>query len=125
MRPGPARRIRCARPRAGGDALARIDGAARTGSRVAMRFGSQKINLRPRDADTVAWFTGAAPVPGSADLCFVTRTPADAVKAHWAAEGIAIEAGPVQREGALGAMTSVYCRDPDGNLIEVATYPAG
>jgi catechol 2,3-dioxygenase-like lactoylglutathione lyase family enzyme len=104
--------------------MTRIDFASRTGSRVAMRFGNQKINLRPRDADTVAWFTGAAPVSGSADLCFVTRANADAVKAHWVAEGIAIEAGPVQREGALGAMTSVYCRDPDGNLIEVATYPA-
>ena len=26
--------------------------------------------------------------------------------------------------GALGPMTSHYCRDPDGNLIEVATYSA-
>jgi catechol 2,3-dioxygenase-like lactoylglutathione lyase family enzyme len=62
-------------------------------------------------------------VPGSADLCFVTTAnPAD-VKAHWLAEGVEIEAGPVERDGARGKMTSVYCRDPDGNLIEVATYP--
>jgi catechol 2,3-dioxygenase-like lactoylglutathione lyase family enzyme len=31
----------------------------------------------------------------------------------------------VERDGARGKMTSVYCRDPDGNLIEVATYPGG
>jgi catechol 2,3-dioxygenase-like lactoylglutathione lyase family enzyme len=32
-------------------------------------------------------------------------------------------AGPVEQAGALGPMTSVYLRDPDGNLVEVATYP--
>ena len=35
---------------------------------------------------------------------------------------VAIVAGPVAREGALGMMESVYCRDPDGNLIEIASY---
>ncbi|MBV9655554.1 MAG: VOC family protein, partial [Acetobacteraceae bacterium] len=30
--------------------------------------------------------------------------------------------GPVERLGALGPMHSVYCRDPEGNLIEIATY---
>jgi catechol 2,3-dioxygenase-like lactoylglutathione lyase family enzyme len=38
--------------------------------------------------------------------------------------GIAIEAGPVKKEGALGDMSSVYCRDPDGNLIEISSYLA-
>lgn len=103
--------------------MRRVDFESRTGLRVAVQFGQQKINLRPADADTVEWFTGVAPVPGSGDLCFVTTLSPDAVKAHWVAEGVAIEAGPVPRSGARGAMTSVYCRDPDGNLIEVATYP--
>jgi catechol 2,3-dioxygenase-like lactoylglutathione lyase family enzyme len=103
--------------------MQRIDFESGTGLRVALQFGNQKINLRPADADTVAWFTGVAPLPGSADLCFVTKLSPDAVKADWVAQGVAIEAGPVERSGARGAMTSVYCRDPDGNLIEVATYP--
>lgn len=103
--------------------MQRIDFESRTGVRVAVHFGAHKINLRPKDADTVAWFTGVAPVPGSADLCFVTQASPDAVKAHWLAQGVAIEAGPSPRTGARGPMTSVYCRDPDGNLIEVATYP--
>ena len=34
----------------------------------------------------------------------------------------AVVAGPVRRTGALGPMTSVYFRDPDGNLVEVARY---
>ncbi|HEY2022199.1 VOC family protein [Paraburkholderia sp.] len=104
--------------------MRRTEFASRSGTRVAMTYGNQKINLRPATADTVAWFTSREPVPGSADLCFVTTAnPAD-VEAHWLAEGIAIEAGPVERDGARGKMTSVYCRDPDGNLIEVATYPS-
>ena len=103
--------------------MQRIDFESRSGTRVAMHYGNQKINLRPANADPVAWFTGLEPVPGSADLCFVTTTSAEAVKTHWLAQGVEIEVGPVERDGARGKMTSVYCRDPDGNLIEVATYP--
>jgi catechol 2,3-dioxygenase-like lactoylglutathione lyase family enzyme len=103
--------------------MQRVDFDSRTGTRVAVQFGTQKINLRPKDADTVAWYNGVAPVPGSADLCFVTKANPDSVKAQWQAQGVAIEDGPVARAGARGPMTSVYCRDPDGNLIEVATYP--
>ncbi|RAS34519.1 VOC family protein [Paraburkholderia bryophila] len=104
--------------------MQRTEFESRTGTRVAMTYGNQKINLRPASADTVAWFTGREPVPGSADLCFVTTTASPAeVKAHWLAQGVAIEAGPVERDGARGKMISVYCRDPDGNLIEVASYP--
>ena len=32
--------------------------------------------------------------------------------------------GPTPKTGALGPMTSVYCNDPDGNLIEIASYPS-
>jgi catechol 2,3-dioxygenase-like lactoylglutathione lyase family enzyme len=103
--------------------MQRVDFDSRSGTRVAVHYGAQKINLRPKDADLVEWFTGAAPVPGSADLCFVTKASSDTVKAYWQEQGVAIEAGPVARAGARGQMTSVYCRDPDGNLIEVATYP--
>jgi catechol 2,3-dioxygenase-like lactoylglutathione lyase family enzyme len=90
--------------------------------RVALLFGGQKINLRPVSADPSVWITGASDVPGSADLCFVTAIPPENVIAHLAACDVAIIAGPVSRAGALGPMRSVYCRDPDGNLIEIATY---
>ncbi|HEY6178820.1 MAG TPA: VOC family protein [Kofleriaceae bacterium] len=103
--------------------MRREDLASRSGMRVAMHFGRQKINLRPVDADIGAWFTGARPVAGSDDLCFITRHIPEEVVAHLGSLGVAIEAGPVERAGALGPMTSVYCRDLDGNLIEIATYP--
>ncbi|MHA7600544.1 VOC family protein [Alicycliphilus sp. T452] len=102
--------------------MEREEFASRTGPRVAMKFGRQKINLRPVGEDAVAWFTGANPTPGSDDLCFVTGQAAHEVLAHFAAVGVVPEVGPVERTGALGPMASVYCRDPDGNLIEVASY---
>ncbi|MDW3684584.1 VOC family protein [Cupriavidus sp. CV2] len=104
--------------------MQREDFESRTGKRVSVRFGQQKINLRPIGTDTVAWFTGVHPTAGSDDLCFITRNTLESVIAHWIAHHVPIEAGPAARTGALGPMTSVYCRDPDGNLIEVAAYPA-
>lgn len=102
--------------------MEREDFDSRTGPRVAMRFGRQKLNLRPIQADTVAWFTGAHPAAGSDDLCFITTQPVQEVLEHFATLGVAVEEGPVPRTGALGPMQSVYCRDPDGNLVEVAVY---
>ena len=88
--------------------------------RTALRFGDQKINLHIAGAE----FEPRAeyPTPGSADLCFVTVVPIEAVIHHWAAAGAEIIEGPVERTGALGPMLSVYCRDPDHNLIEVSNY---
>ena len=92
--------------------------------RTALKFGGQKINLRPHDSDPKAWFTGVNSQPGGADLCFITAVGPDQVVEHLHRCGITIEAGPVSKEGALGIMQSVYCRDPDGNLIEISSYLA-
>ncbi|MGI4814380.1 MAG: VOC family protein [Janthinobacterium lividum] len=96
----------------------------RSGPRVAMRFGRQKLNLRPVEIDQKTWFTADHPVAGSDDLCFITEVDPASVSAHLQALGIAVEVGPIERAGATGPMTSVYCRDPDGNLIEVSQYHA-
>ena len=53
----------------------------------------------------------------------MTTTPMPEVISHLRAAGVAIIAGPVPRTGARGTMESVYVRDPDGNLVEVARYP--
>ena len=90
--------------------------------RIALRFGAQKINLHQagREFEPKA----ARPTPGSGDLCFVTTQPLDAAMAHVRAQGVTILEGPVARTGATGPITSFYFRDPDANLVEVATYAA-
>ena len=90
--------------------------------RTALRFGGQKINLRPHDFPTESWIAAADCSPGTQDLCFVVTLTAMDVVAHLHDCGVTIELGPVAREGALGPMKSVYCRDPDGNLIEISSY---
>ncbi|MDE2007672.1 MAG: VOC family protein [Rhodospirillales bacterium] len=90
--------------------------------RTALKFGGQKINLRPVSADPRRWITGASDAPGAADLCFITAVGTEDTIAHLHGFGVAIVDGPAPRTGALGPMRSVYCRDPDGNLIEIASY---
>ena len=89
--------------------------------RTALHFGRHKINVH--QVGGPGRLVARVPTPGSADVCFVTTTPLDAVVAHLRACGVAIEEGPVQRAGAIGQMDSVYLRDPDGNLVEVSNYP--
>jgi catechol 2,3-dioxygenase-like lactoylglutathione lyase family enzyme len=55
------------------------------------------------------------------DVCEGSLKP---IIERWKSLGIPITAGPSPRTGALGRMTSIYCEDPDGNLVEVATYSA-
>ena len=90
--------------------------------RTSIKFGAQKINLRPIAASATDWFTGARPQPGSDDLCFLTDATPDEVARHLTDLGIAIEEGPVTKRGARGPIRSVYCRDLDGNLVEIASY---
>jgi catechol 2,3-dioxygenase-like lactoylglutathione lyase family enzyme len=90
--------------------------------RTSLVFGDQKINVRPRDADKTEWFTADHETAGSDDLCFLTSQTPQEVVAHLKAHGVAIEEGPVAKQGARGVLRSVYCRDPDGSLIEISSY---
>jgi catechol 2,3-dioxygenase-like lactoylglutathione lyase family enzyme len=93
--------------------------------RTSLLFGNQKINVRPRDADKVAWFTADHETAGSDDLCFLTTAMPEEIVAHLKTCGVAIEQGPVAKQGARGTLRSVYCRDPDGSLIEISSYEDG
>jgi catechol 2,3-dioxygenase-like lactoylglutathione lyase family enzyme len=64
----------------------------------------------------------ARPAPGTADLCFIVAGSLADVMEFFEREQVAIEHGPVEQSGAVGVMDSIYIRDPDGNLIEVASY---
>ena len=86
--------------------------------RIALRFGSQKINLHQVGAEFQPH--AVRPVAGSGDLCFLVDGSLDDVAAALADAGVAIELGPVGRAGAVGPIESLYVRDPDGNLIELS-----
>lgn len=86
--------------------------------RIALRFGEQKMNLHPCGAEITP--NAAAATPGSADLCFLVADPVEEVLGNLATHGIEVELGPVSRSGATSTLTSVYLRDPDGNLVELA-----
>ena len=86
--------------------------------RRALAFGSQKINLHPANGPFRPH--AVQPVAGSADICFLSRTPVADWIVHFAECGVAVTEGPVLRTGAAGPILSVYVRDPDGNLIELA-----
>jgi catechol 2,3-dioxygenase-like lactoylglutathione lyase family enzyme len=88
--------------------------------RHALCFGNQKINLQDRATATPT--KAKTPTIGSADFCVIAAIPLDHVLAHLRAEHVPVVAGPVARRGALGPLRSVYFRDPDGNLVEVAEY---
>lgn len=90
------------------------------GDRVSLHFGRQKINLHPYPSPVE--IVAKDPRPGAADFCFIAATPIEAVIAQLKDCGVEIEMGPVERTGAQGTILSVYCRDPDGNLIEVSNY---
>lgn len=92
------------------------------GGRRALAFGDQKINLHQHHAEFEP--KALRPAPGSTDLCLLTDTPSDEILRDLMACGVRVVEGPVERSGATGPLTSIYVRDPDGNLVEIAR-PSG
>lgn len=88
--------------------------------RRAMAFGNQKFNLHQAGNEFEP--KALRPTPGSADLCLITSLALDIVIDRLNLAAVPIEAGPVARTGAQGPISSVYIRDPDNNLIEIASY---
>ena len=96
-----------------------------TANACSVYIGNQMINFhRPAlwQRDT---FTLRAPAakPPCGDLCFVWEGSASALKAMLDKAGAKVIEGPVARQGGRkkGA-SSVYVRDPDGNLLEFMIY---
>lgn len=88
--------------------------------RKTLKFGQQKLNLHQVGYE----FEPKAkhPIPGAIDLCFITNAPLQEVRVHLNNCGVVIESEIVSRTGAMGAIVSLYIRDPDENLIEIANY---
>ena len=92
---------------------------------VAVRAGANMINFHRPELWPRPRFTLRAPaaVPPCGDLCFVWDGDAGSLRALLEQAGATIEEGPVARVGARRAeATSVYVRDPDGNLLEFMVY---
>ena len=87
-------------------------------SRKALKYGQQKINLHLKGFEYEP--RAHLPVPGALDLCFIASMPLQQVIEHLARENWPIIVGPVLRTGATQQIRSVYVRDPDLNLIEIA-----
>ncbi|TFH85182.1 VOC family protein [Billgrantia azerbaijanica] len=78
---------------------------------IALRLHWTATDIEPR---------AATPTAGSLDLCLRSLLPLDEVARHLEALDVAIELGPVERQGATGTLESLYLRDPDGNLLEIS-----
>jgi catechol 2,3-dioxygenase-like lactoylglutathione lyase family enzyme len=83
----------------------------------------QKINVHGPDWPARPGYLGARrPSTGGADFCLEWEGSVEQVLDLLARNHIAIEAGPGPRTCARGLSTSVYIRDPDGNLVEFTVY---
>jgi catechol 2,3-dioxygenase-like lactoylglutathione lyase family enzyme len=89
--------------------------------RYALLFGQQKFNLHEASGEPIVP-RAARPTPGSADFCLIADRPLDEVIELLRQRDIPVELGPVSRTGATGPIRSVYLRDPDDNLVEIAEY---
>ena len=94
----------------------------------AFAFGDSKINVHPPEVWTNPAVTlrGPGAVPGCGDFCFVWDGGLDALSGMLDSAGAEVIEGPVSRVGgrSLGRErgTSLYTRDPDGNLLEFIAY---
>ncbi|KAE9365171.1 Glyoxalase/Bleomycin resistance protein/Dihydroxybiphenyl dioxygenase [Stipitochalara longipes BDJ] len=96
--------------------------------RHSLIFGQQKINLHQLGKEFEPKALNVR--SGSADLCFLTSDDVKSVRQKLIENGVQMvdlgdeksDGGVVERTGARGKLRSVYCRDPDGNLVEISNY---
>ena len=89
-----------------------------TETRIALKFGNQKINVHEWGKE----FSPRAHVaaPGTLDLCFIAAAPLEEVMLRLEAARVEILEGPVAKTGAVSNLRSIYVRDPDLNLVEIS-----
>ena len=103
-----------------GDALGATVVTFGSEDRTALEFGDQKINLHEAGGEFDPH--ARAPTPGSGDFCLISELDVERIETRLDERGVEVVHGPVEKHGARGPMRSVYVRDPDGNLVELASY---
>ena len=91
-----------------------------TKPRACLKFGNQKINLH--QIDNLIHPGANNPTTGSADICFTSNKNVKEWILIFEKENIDIVKGPVDQLGAIKQLNSIYVRDPDLNLVEIANY---
>jgi catechol 2,3-dioxygenase-like lactoylglutathione lyase family enzyme len=94
---------------------------------VQVHLGSQMINFHRPELLLVGFKLRApAATPPCGDLCLVWEGTPEGLRELLDGAGAEVIEGPVEREGGRRTTgTSVYVRDPDGNLLEFLSYPDG
>jgi catechol 2,3-dioxygenase-like lactoylglutathione lyase family enzyme len=82
-----------------------------------LHFADQKISLQESSSlPEIARGT----VPGSGNFCLIVQEPVEQLAEILRSHGVEILLGPVEKIGAIGAIRSIYFRDPDENLVELS-----
>jgi|HubBroStandDraft_4_1064222.scaffolds.fasta_scaffold590183_2 catechol 2,3-dioxygenase-like lactoylglutathione lyase family enzyme len=92
---------------------------------VQVYVGDQMINFHRPAVWQQEGFTlrASAAMPPCGDLCFVWDGSTRSLQAQLDQAGAEVIEGPVERQGGRQtAGTSLYLRDPDGNLLEFIVY---
>jgi len=90
-----------------------------------VHIGSQMINFHRPETWQDPAFTLRAPgtKPPAGDFCVVWEGSEAELRSLLEQVGARIEEGPVERRGGRRVMaSSIYVRDPDGNLLEFMRY---
>lgn len=87
---------------------------------ITLRFGHQLLRLRQQESNET--LQAANPSLGAADFSIVAGDKLEDIQNHLKSYFIPVVAGPIEKMGAEGKMTSIFIHDLDKNLIEISVY---
>ncbi len=86
--------------------------------RYSLHFGNNKINIH--ELNNIFTPHAMLVAAGTLDICFISSKNISYWERKLTKFNIEIIEGPVNRTGATSNLLSIYCNDPDGNLIEIS-----
>ena len=86
--------------------------------RYSMHFGNQKINIHEVNNIFVPHAKNVK--SGTLDVCFISKKKLSYWQNKLLKNNVNLIEGPIERIGATSRIISIYCHDPDGNLIEIS-----